>query len=325
MLRYILKRLVLMIPMLLGISFILFIVMHLAPGDPAAIKYGLNPEISQTARDNFNKMYGLDKPLLVQYVAWLKKFFTLDFGTSFIDGKSVISKISSKLPATLLLQITSLFLIFSIAVPLGVLSAVKKHTWFDKIMTVAVFIGYSIPTFWLALMLIYLFGFKLKLLPISGLYPWYFEYLGNVAKIKDIAWHLVLPVVVTAFTGLAGLSRYVRSSMIHVLEEPYILTARAKGLPASRVIFVHALKNALLPVITILGLTLPELISGSFIFETIFAWPGMGRLGYEAIMNYDYPVVMGVAVIATLLTLFGILVSDILYVAADPRIRVGRA
>jgi len=307
--------------MLLGISFILFVVMHLAPGDPASIRYGLNPEVSGSARANFSKLYGLDKPVLVQYGMWLKRFISLDFGRSFIDDRGVTSKIMSALPATLLLQVSSLILIFAIALPIGILSAVKRGGVFDRTMTVIVFVGYAIPTFWLALILIFFFGFKLQWFPISGMSPWYVAYLDTAGKIKDLLWHLVLPVITTAFTGLAALSRYSRSSMIEVLNQNYITTARAKGLTEKRVVFVHALRNALLPIVTIMGLTLPGLISGSFIFETIFAWPGMGRLGYEAIMSYDYPVVMGVAVISTFLTLLGIFLSDITYAFVDPRIR----
>ncbi|MBF0216252.1 MAG: ABC transporter permease [Candidatus Omnitrophica bacterium] len=323
MLKYIYKRLLLMLPMLLGISLILFVVMHLAPGDPSSVRFGLNPEISGTARENFNKMYALDRPVIYQYFLWMKRFLMLDFGKSFIDDSPVISKILWRLPATLLLEISSLFLIFVIALPLGVYSAVKRGSMFDRIMTVMVFAGYAVPTFWLALLLIYFFGFKLGWCPISGLDTWYSEYLGGFDRFREVLRHLALPVFTTAFTGLAAISRYSRSSMIDTLNQTYILTARAKGLKETRVIFVHALGNALLPIVTIMGLTLPGLISGSFIFETIFAWPGMGRLGYEAIMNYDYPVVMGVGVISTFLTLFGILLSDIAYAVIDPRIRVG--
>jgi peptide/nickel transport system permease protein len=321
--RYIIKRLLLIIPMLFGISVILFVMMHFAPGDPTSLRYGLNPEVSETARANFNKLYGLDKPVMIQFALWLKRFALLDFGKSFIDDQPVIRKIASRLPATLLLQIVSLVLIFCIALPIGIISAVRRNSMFDRVMTVIVFIGYAMPTFWLALLLIFIFGFKLQWFPISGMSPWYTIYLDFFGKFKDILWHLVLPSVTTAFGGLAALSRYSRSSMVEVMNENYILTARAKGLPERRVILVHALRNALLPIVTIMGLTLPGLISGSFIFETIFAWPGMGRLGYQAIMSYDYPVVMGVGVIASFLTLLGIFLSDVMYALVDPRIRYG--
>ena len=320
--KYVIKRLLLIIPMLIGISLIMFFIMHLAPGDPASIRYGLNPEVSGSAREAFSKMYDLDKPVVEQYFLWIKRLITFDFGRSLIDDRPVIEKILSRLPATLLLQVTSLIIIFSIAMPIGIISAVKRNSVFDRVTTIIVFIGYAMPTFWLAILLILFFGFRLEWFPISGMRPWYTAYLDTFGQVKDLLWHMVLPVVATAFGGLAALSRYSRSSMIEVMGENYILTARAKGLDEKRVILVHALKNALLPIVTIMGLTLPVLISGSFIFETIFAWPGMGRLGYEAIMNYDYPVVMGVGVIATVLTLLGVLLSDIMYAFVDPRIRI---
>jgi len=320
--RYIIKRLLLILPMLVGISFIMFIVMHLAPGDPTSIKYGMNPEVSQSARANFNKMYELDKPVLTQYVLWMKRFFTLDFGASFIDGEPVVKKIMSRLPATLLLQIVSFLVIFALAIPIGVYGALNKDSLFDRVSTVFVFVGYAMPGFWLALILVFVFGFKLGWFPVSGMAPWYTEYLSPFGKVKDLLWHLVLPVSATTLGSLAALSRYTRSSMLEVKGENYVLTGRAKGLTERYITSRYILRNALLPIVTIAGLTLPALISGSFIFETIFAWPGMGRLGYEAIMSYDYPMVMGTGVIAVVLTLFGILISDILYAAVDPRIRL---
>ena len=310
-----------MIPMLIGISILTLLIMHLAPGDPTSIRYGLNPEVSGSARAHLKEIYDLDKPLMVQYARWLKRILTLDFGRSFIDNRPVIEKIKERLPATLLLQISALLLIFTIALPVGVVSAVKQNSLFDKITTFLVFIGFAMPTFWLALLLMWFFGFQLEWFPISGMKPWYVLFLSGGERILDLLWHLVLPVATLAFTGLAGISRYARSSMLEVIRQDYIRTARAKGLPENKIVYRHALKNALLPILTILGLTLPSLISGSFIFETIFAWPGMGRLGYTAIMQYDYPTVMGVGLIATFLTLVGILISDVLYAVVDPRIR----
>ena len=310
-----------MIPMLIGISILTLLIMHLAPGDPTSIRYGLNPEVSGSARAHLKEIYDLDKPLMVQYARWLKRILTLDFGRSFIDNRPVIEKIKERLPATLLLQISALLMIFTIALPVGVVSAVKQNSLFDKITTFLVFIGFAMPTFWLALLLMWFFGFQLEWFPVSGMRPWYVLFLSGGERILDLLWHLVLPVATLAFTGLAGISRYARSSMLEVIRQDYIRTARAKGLPENKIVYRHALKNALLPILTILGLTLPSLISGSFIFETIFAWPGMGRLGYTAIMQYDYPTVMGVGLIATFLTLVGILISDVLYAVVDPRIR----
>ncbi|MDD5634896.1 MAG: ABC transporter permease, partial [Candidatus Omnitrophica bacterium] len=265
---YILKRLLLIIPMLLGISFILFVIMHLAPGDPVSIRYGLNPEVSESARANFSKMYDLDKPVLWQYVLWLGRFFSFDFGKSLVDDQSVMTKIAAYLPATILLQGLSLLLIFIISIPMGVLSGIKQNSIFDKVITVLVYIGFAMPAFWLALLLIYFFGYKLEWLPISGMDPWYTVYLGGFGRLKDLIWHLILPVLTTAFVSLASLTRYTRASVIEVMHENYILTARAKGLKEGRIVVHHILRNALLPIVTIVGLTLPVLISGSFVFET---------------------------------------------------------
>jgi len=321
MTTYILRRLLTIIPMLLLISLITLSVMHLAPGDPVSVRYGLNPEVSQSARAELVKLFDLDKPLHIQYLKWLGRIVRLDFGRSFIDQRPVMDKVLERLPNTLILNVCSILVIFAIALPVGVMAAVKYDSLFDRISTVIVFIGFATPTFWLALILIMVFGFHLGWLPISGMRPWYAEYQSVWLQLKDFAWHLVLPVIASAFGGLAGISRYAKSSMLESLRQDYIRTARAKGVSEKRVIYRHALKNALMPIITILGFMLPSLIGGSFIFETIFAWPGMGRLGYEAIMQYDFTTVMGVGVISSFLGLFGVLLSDIAYAVVDPRIR----
>ncbi|MEA3305827.1 MAG: ABC transporter permease [Candidatus Omnitrophota bacterium] len=321
MFNYIIRRSLLIIPMLIGIAFITFTIVHLAPGDPMSVRYGLNPEISGTARAHLKELYGLDKPLFTQFFMWVKRIAVLDFGNSFIDDRPVIAKIGERLPATLLLGAVSMLVIYLIAIPIGVSSAVKANSPYDRIMTVAVFIGYATPAFWFALLLIMFFGVHLGWFPVSGMRPWYVEYYSFFDSLKDLIWRLVLPVTATSLTSLAGISRYMRSSMLEALRHDYIRTARAKGLKESSVIYRHALKNALLPIVTIASMIIPSLIGGSFIIETIFAWPGMGRLGYEAIMNYDYPTVMGVGIIAAFLTLTGLLLADIMYAVVDPRIR----
>lgn len=321
MLAYILKRLLLLIPLLIGITLVTFVVMRLSPGKPTDMLTDMNVKVSAESKERLAKLYGLDKPWHVQYALWLKRMARLDFGQSFRDDRPVIKKIAERLPATLLLNVCSLGLIFLIAVPLGVLSAVKQNSFFDRATTVFVFVGFSTPTFWLALVMMIVFGLKLGWLPISGLRSLSFDELTAIEKIIDVARHLALPVAVSAFTGLAGLSRYMRNGMLEVIRHDYIRTARAKGLPENKVIYKHALRNALLPIVTLLGLYLPELIGGSFIFETIFAYPGMGRLGYDAVMARDYPVVMGVGVIAAFLTLIGNFLADIAYAYVDPRIR----
>ncbi|MCK4802352.1 ABC transporter permease [bacterium] len=321
MLEYIVRRLLFMIPLLLGITIITFVVVHLSPGGPADMLTGLSPKVSAEAKARLHSLYGLDKPLHVQYWLWLSRLVRFDFGRSFKDGRLVIVKILERLPATLLLNVLSLLLIFFIALPIGIISAVRQDSFFDKGMTVFVFLGFSVPAFWLALLLMVLFGVVLGWLPISGMHSVNFPYFSFWGKLWDIIKHLILPVFVSAFGGLAYLSRYSRTSMLEVLRQDYIRTARAKGLSEKKVIYRHALRNALIPIVTLLGLSLPALIGGGFIFETIFAWPGMGRLGYQAIMARDYPVIMGVGVIAALLTLLGNLIADITYAFIDPRIR----
>jgi len=320
-LEYIVRRLLFIIPLLLGITIITFVVVHLSPGGPADMLTGLTPKVTAEAKARLHSLYGLDKPIHVQYWLWLSRIVRFDFGESFKDGRLVIIKILERLPATLLLNVLSLLLIFFIALPIGILSAVRQDSFFDKGMTIFVFFGFSVPAFWLALLLMLLFGVFLGWLPISGMHSVNFPYFSFWGKLWDIIKHLILPVFVSAFGGLAYLSRYSRASMLEVLRQDYIRTARAKGVPEKRVIYKHALRNALIPIVTLLGLSLPGLIGGGFIFETIFAWPGMGRLGYQAIMSRDYPVIMGVGVIAALLTLLGNLIADITYAFIDPRIR----
>jgi peptide/nickel transport system permease protein len=313
-----------MIPLLIGISVITFSVIHLSPGKPVELMTDMQAKISAEAKQRLTQLYGLDKPWYVQYFNWLTRLVKLDFGNSFRDNRPVIKKIFERLPATLLLNFCSLFIIFFAALPIGIYSALKRNSIFDKSLTVFVFLGYSTPGFWLAILLMTLFGIKLGWLPISGLRSINYDILNSFGKIADIAKHLVLPVIVSAFGGLAGLSRYTRNSMLDAVTTDYVKYARAKGLPEGKVIYKHALKNALIPVVTILGLSLPALIGGSFIFETIFAYPGMGRLGYEAIMSRDYPVVMAVGTIAAFLTLVGNLLADIAYAYVDPRIRYNK-
>jgi len=314
-----------MIPLLLGITMISFAVIHLAPGEPTGLQAEFNPKITKEARERLRAYYNLDKPLPVQYVLWLKKVVTLDFGRSFSpDGRPVAEKILERLPITLLINVSSMVLILLVAIPIGIYCATRQGSLGDRTLTVFVFVGYATPTFWLALLLMMLFGVKLGWLPISGIRSLVgYEKLSLWGKVLDWTRHLLLPVLVSAFGGLAGLSRYMRSSMLEVIRQDYITAARARGLSEGKVIYRHALKNALLPVITILGLSVPGLIGGSVIFETIFSIPGMGQLFFYSVMARDYPVIMGMLVIGSVLTLLGNLLADIAYAWADPRIRVG--
>jgi peptide/nickel transport system permease protein len=238
------------------------------------------------------------------------------------DHRPVWDKIKERLPLTLSINIISMILILGLSIPIGVYSALYQDSWFDRTMTVLVFIGFAVPGFWLALLLMLWLGIYLPLFPISGLTSLGFEQMGFWGKCWDLARHLTLPVFVFTITGLAGMSRYMRTSMLEVLRQDYILTARAKGLPMRSVVFKHALKNALLPVITILGLSIPTLIGGSVIIESVFALPGLGQLFYKAVMARDYPLVMGNLVLGAFLTLAGNLLADFAYSLADPRIRI---
>ena len=323
MFSYLVKRVLFMIPLLLGITIICFFVMRLAPGSPTDLQTQMNPKASAEMRQRLMSLYELDKPVYVQYASWLTKLARGDLGTSFSsDHRPVADKILERLPITIAINLLSLIIIIAVAVPIGVLSAVHQDSLFDKVMSVIVFIGFAAPTFWLALLLMIFFGIHLGWLPISGLRSLNYEYLSLWGQLTDLAAHLVLPVFISAFGGLAGLSRYMRANMLEVIRQDYILTARAKGLSERQVIYKHALRNALLPAITILGLSIPGLIGGSVIFETIFAIPGMGQLFYMSVMARDYPTVMGILLIGAVLTLVGNLIADVSYAAADPRIRI---
>ncbi|MBI4597304.1 MAG: ABC transporter permease [Candidatus Omnitrophica bacterium] len=324
MLTYLVRRLIGLVPILFLITVVSFGIMHLAPGKPVDAAGAFNPKVSLEVRQRLAQLYGLDQPLIRQYLGWLRRVVQLDFGRSFLDDRPVGEKILERLPVTLTINIASLALILIIAIPLGVLAAASPGSRFDQATTVFVFVGYSIPTFWLALLGMEFFGVRLGWLPISGMHTVDYESFPWWQRGADLAWHLVLPVGMTAFASLAGLSRYMRSSMAEVLRADYIRTARAKGVAESRVLFHHGLRNALLPLITILGLSVPDLIGGSVIAETIFSIPGMGRLLYDAVMARDYPVVMALVTIGAVLTLIGNALADIAYAAADPRIRVGK-
>ncbi|HXC50599.1 MAG TPA: ABC transporter permease [Candidatus Limnocylindrales bacterium] len=322
MLRYLAKRLAGFIPLLLGISFVSFMVMALAPGSPVDLMTDLNPKASPEARVQLEKYYGLDKPLYVQYGLWLGRVVKGDFGTSFSrDRRPVLDKIVEALPITLMLNVLEISLILLIAIPIGIHSAARQYSTSDRITTVLVFVGFASPDFWVALLAMTLFGAQLNLLPISGLASLDYDSMSLLGKIGDRAAHLILPVMMGAVTGLAGMSRYMRSSMLEVLRQDYVQTARAKGLEERVVLRRHALRNALMPVVTLLGLSIPGLIGGSVISETIFGIPGMGRLFFTGVMSRDYPVVMGILMIGAVLTLLGNLAADLLYVAVDPRLR----
>jgi peptide/nickel transport system permease protein len=324
MLLFALRRLLLSIPLLIGITFVSFLVISLAPGGPLDFLTPEDPNASPEVKQKLIEEFGLDQPVYVQYWRWLDRVARLDFGRTFLpDGKPVLTKIRERLPITLLLNVVEMMIILGLAVPIGVLSATRQYSLYDKITTVFVFLGFATPDFWLALLLMFLFGVQLGWLPISGLRSLNWEYLPFWQQQWDFVSHLVLPILVATFGGLAGFSRYMRQSMLEVIRQDYIQTARAKGLSEQTVVGKHALRNALLPVVTILGLSLPGLIGGSVIIESIFAIPGMGQLMVQSVFSRDYPVVMGNLVIVAAVTLIANLFADIAYGLVDPRIRLG--
>lgn len=338
MITYLIKRILWMIPMLVGISLISFFIMHLAPGDITNNEASFNPKASEESRQKLREMYNLDKPVIVQYGLWLKRMSTLDFGKSFAshqkpvfwqttdaDGNVTPGMIQEALPITLMINLLGLIITLLLAIPLGIIAARKYGQWPDKSITLFNFVGFSIPGFWLSLLLMYWLGVVNNWLPISGLHSINYETLDTWAQIKDAICHLIMPVIIPSVTGLATITLFVKNGMLDVLFQDYITTARAKGLTEHTVVYRHALRNALLPLITIIGLSIPGLIGGSVIAETIFAIPGMGKLFYDAVLMRDFPVIMGILTIGSALTLIGNLLADVSYAWADPRVRRGVA
>jgi len=310
-----------MIPLVFGITIITFFIIKLAPGKPVILQHALNPKVSLQEIKRLEKLEGLDKPIYIQYLNWMKNLGRFNFGRSYADGRPVMEKIFERIPVTLSINILAVLFILSVAIPLGIKGAVKPGSFFDNTTTVAVFLLFAAPTFWLALLLMQLFCIQLGWLPISGLTSLDFEYFTWPQKILDMARHLILPVFVSGLGGLAGMSRYMRSKMIEALRQPFIYTARAKGVSERSLVYKHALRNAILPIITILGLSIPGLLGGSVIFESIFALPGIGRLFYEAAMMRDINLIMAEVVLVAILTMIGNLIADISYAYVDPRIR----
>lgn len=334
MTSYIARRFALLIPTFFGITLITFVIIQLTPGSPVSLKLmgpggaGIKAEnISKEVIEQTKKLYGLDKPLYEQYARWLWRLVRFDFGLSFKDHRPVIDKIAEAIPKTLTLNIISIFLIYLISFPLGIYSAVRPRGFWDRGMTLILFILYSLPNFWVAIILIRFLsgGEYLDLFPVVGFSSEGAEQLSFLGYIGNIAWHLVLPVTVLTYGGLAFLSRFSRAQMLEVIRQDYIRTARAKGLSERIVIFKHALRNALIPLLTLMSALLPALIGGSVIVEQIFSIPGMGKLGFEAVLSRDYSTVMAIASISAFLTLISILITDILYVVVDPRISFAKS
>ncbi len=327
--RYLFKRGLLLIPTLIGITLITYLVVRLAPGDYSTIKMGVqgnlkvgsvNSEILEAEK----KLYGLDKPLILGYASWLSKAVRLDFGKSRKDHRPVLERIKEALPITITLNIIAMIIIYAIAIPMGIISAVKKDSLFDRGSSLFLFLLYSLPSFWVALLLLMLFGSGeyLNIFPLAGLTSDWLENPTFLQSLGDKIWHIVLPIVTLTYGGFAFLSRYTRANVLEVINHQYITTARAKGLSSKRVIVVHVFRNSLVSLVTLMASLLPGLFGGSVIVESIFSIPGIGFLGFEAIQTRDIPVVMAVMTISAVLTLVGILISDLMYAVVDPRIKL---
>lgn len=304
MLRFILKRILMLIPVVIGVSIIVFILMQLTPGDPAQILLG--PQAGEEDVQNLREQMGLNDPLIVQYFRFLIGIATFDFGTSIQDGQPVLQQILSHFPATIKLTLAAMVVALLIGIPIGIISSTKQYSFFDNVSTLGGLVGFSMPNYWLSMMLILLFSVQLGWLPVSG-------YGGLI--------FLVLPAISLGTQTAAVFLRMTRSSMLEVLHSDYIRTARAKGITERKVVYAHALRNALIPIITVVGLQVGALLEGAILTEAVFAWPGIGRFMIDAINAKDFPVVQGSVVFIAFVFVFVNLLVDILYAYVDPRIK----
>jgi oppBC ABC transporter family, permease protein len=318
--KYITKRILQVIPLLIIVSIISFFIIRLSPVDPLA-ELRLNPSISQETLDKEVKRLNLDKPIYVQYISWAKSFIKWDLGYT-STGEKVSVKLKERIPNTLLLTVVVIFMTWAAGIPLGILAAVKKETAFDRFLTVISSIGMAIPSFFFAILML-IFAVKTGWFPVGGLTSYNFNELGFWGKFTDIARHLILPSIVLFTISLSGLQRQMRANMLEVLDSDYVKFARAKGLSEWRVLFKHALRNAINPMITLLGFEFAGLLSGAALTEYVFQYPGLGRLILEAVMKSDINLVMASLMMGTIMLILGNLIADILLMITDPRLRKG--
>ncbi len=318
MTRYLVRRLIESAITVLFASVLIFLILHLSPGGPFDNRVAGRAIKDPTYLDRLNKLVGLDKPIHERYLDWASRLVRGDWGTSWSvsQGKPVIGMIMERLPNTVELMASALLLSLIIAMVVGIVSAVKQYSWFDYLATALSFGGISLPTFWFGLQLIFIFGLWLHWLPIAGLYT-----PGHQNDWVDRIQHIIMPVMVLSIIQVAQWSRFIRSSMLEVLRQDYVRTANAKGLGARAVLLRHTLRNALIPLITVVAIAIPNIFGGAIITETIFAWPGMGRLYFDAVSGSDWPVAMGLLIITALLVVLSNLLADVLYAVVDPRIR----
>jgi len=312
--KYIIKRLLQAIPLLIGVSIIAFSIMHLAPGGPLSV-YTLNPSITAQDIDKIKVILGLDQPIHIQYVKWAGGMFTGNWGTTFFGGRPVFDVIVERIPATFLLMGSAMSIAIIVGMCTGILGAFKRYSIFDYLATTGAMVALSFPTFWFGLMAIYIFSLKLGWFPSGGMFT-----LGGDEEFLDLLRHLVLPTVVLALVLVAQWSRYTRSSFLEVIHQDYIRTARSKGIKGSKILLRHALPNAVAPLIALAGVQLPWLFSGALVAETIFGWPGMGRLFVDSLTMKEYPVLMGMVMFTAIAVIFGNLIADLINAVLDPRI-----
>ena len=316
MASYILRRFGQSLILLFLVSVIGFAILHLAPGGPLA-QFALTPGMTAADLARIAHQMGLDRPLPVQYWEWLRHMLEGDWGRSYQDNRPVLAVIGGRLPATLELMVSSTLIAMILGTWVGVLGALRRYSVFDYLATIGAMVALSIPTFWFGLVVIYLFSVEFPVLPAGGMFT-----IGQ-GGVLDYLHHLIAPAMVLALVTVAIWSRYMRSSMLDVIGQDYIRTARAKGLPQRVILMRHAMRNAILPMIALAGLQLPTLLGGALVTETVFTWPGMGRLFLDSIGYRDYPVLMGILVLTAILVLVGNLAADLLYAVYDPRIRLG--
>lgn len=313
--KYILKRLLELIPVLILVSLFSFFIIQASPGDP--IDNYVRPGMTEEQIEDIKEEYELDGSMAQQYFRWMSHIMRGDLGTSIHQNRPVVDIIAERLPATLMLMGTALVFSLIVAIPLGLWAGLRKNKRSDNIISLISYLGISIPPFWLAMIGIILFSLKLHLLPSGGMHT------VNVNTAADLLWHMILPAFVLSLNNMAIFTRYIRSNTISQLEEDYVQTAMAKGTGKRKILFRHVLKNCLLPIITLAGINIAGLVCGSFVVETIFSWPGIGRLAMDAVGNRDFPLIMGYTMFSCIILILGNLIADVLYAVADPRIRQG--
>ncbi|MFC1483124.1 ABC transporter permease [Candidatus Margulisiibacteriota bacterium] len=319
--KYVIKRLTFFIPMIIFVSFLSFVIVAMAPGDP--ISFFVDPQTaSQEDIAQIRVNLGLDKPIPIRYGIWISQIVRGNFGYSLQHKKPVLALIGERLPATLLLTITAFILTFMIGIFLGYVSAIKKDTKLDKSIMIFTFLGFSMPSFWFCLLLLFLFSYIIPIFPISGWMSEFVEHENIFQVIGDVIYHLVLPIIAMVFMSLAGLTRYQRNGVLDVLHQNFVTAATARGIENRAIRYRYLLKNSFLPMITILGLSLPTLFGGAVIIENIFGWPGIGQLSLQAVFSRDYPLIMGVLFISSILTIIGNLLADVFLTVFDPRVRL---